>query len=235
MQDYSVSIVILASDESESLIKTVEYISEHCSRRPDKVVIVRSRRATEECVKTCDELKKTYGDYLAVIVQEKDGLGAAVRAGIDRVETTHMTIFSADISIELESLDRMISLSEKNPQVIVKTSRWLQKGSFVGYGRIRFVMNRIAQMFLRVLFFSNLTDLTNPVQLIPMEYERKINWKEDDFRILIELTIVPVRLGYEIKEVPAKCFSRKEGSSKNSFKSPTVVELVVVSVYLTPY
>lgn len=232
--DYTVSVVVLATDETESLKKTVDYIAQVCVHRPDRIIVVLSRKATADCVQTCKALQGRYGDFLTVAVQQKDGLGAAVRFGIDCVQTSHMIFFPADMAIEVESIDKMISLSQANPKAVIKTSRWLQKGSFEGYGKLRFVLNRAAQSFLRVLLFSRLTDLTNPVQVIPIDYQKKIRWREDDFRILIEQTIVPVRLGYEIKEVPARCFARNEGSSKNSAIQTALYLTTALRVRFTP-
>ena len=127
-----------------------------------------------------------------------------------------MTFFPADLAIELETLDRMIAVAKKNPEKVVKSSRWLEKGSFVDYNKSRLKFNLLAQHFLRFLFMTNLTDLTNPVQVIPTEYEQRVEWKEKGFCTLIEHTIIPVRLGYKCVEVPAKCYPRTEGKSKNS-------------------
>jgi len=234
MDEYSVSIVILATDETESLKKTVDYIAECCEYKPDKVIIVLSRRATQDCVSMCGRLKEEYNGYLEVFFQQKDGIGSAVRHGIDLVKTTHMIFFPADLAIELKSIDRMISLSKQEPEIIVKTSRWIEKGSFVGYNKTRLVLNFFAQLFLRLLFFSKLTDLTNPVQIIPVEYQKNINWQEDGFPILIEQTIVPVRLGYDIKEVPAKCLPRNEGESKNSLLKTSAYLITALRVRFTP-
>lgn len=214
----SVSVVILATDEVESLKKTVDYLADCCSYKPDKIIVVLSRNATQNCVKACEFLKEKYKGYVEITVQHRDGIGEAVRYGIEQVKTTHMIFFPADMAIELGSIDRMVDLGMMYPESIIKTSRWMQGGGFVGYGRTRLVLNFLAQQFLKILFLTGLTDLTNPVQLIPVDYQRRIKWKEDNFTILIEQTIAPVRLGFDIKEVPAICFSRTEGKSKNSFR-----------------
>ncbi len=216
MNELSVSVLILATDESKALKQTVDYINNKCTEKIDKTIIILSRNASGECLSMVELLKNTYCDTVDFIIQTEDGLGAAAIQGIQKVETTHMTYFAADLAIELESLDRMVAAAKNNPEKIIKSSRWLEKGSFIGYNKPRLVFNRLAQCLLKFLFFTNLTDLTNPVQIVPTEYEKSINWIEKGFCSSIEHTIVPVRLGYECIEVPTKCYPRTEGKSKNS-------------------
>lgn len=234
MKEFSVSVVILTTDESTALIKTVDYINKVCTENVDKTIIILSRYASPECVGATEHLKNKYGDAVETKVQEEDGLGCAAMFGVEQVKTTHMTFFPADLAIELESLDRMIALAKTNTEKVVKSSRWLEKGSFVGYDKKRLVLNRIAQSFLRILFFTDLTDLTNPVQVIPTVYEQTANWKEKGFCTLIEHTIVPVRLGYECIEIPAKCLPRTEGKSKNSWLQTALYLKTALRVRFTP-
>ena len=216
MKNFSVTVIIMATDESNSLIKTVEYIMDKCTEKIDKTIIILSQKASPECIEATVYLKNRYTGKVESKVQIEPGLGNAAAYAIKDVKTTHMTFFPADLAIELECLDRMISIAKNNPSYVVKSSRWIQKGAFIGYNKSRLRLNRLAQRFLQILFATKLTELTSPVQLIPTEYEQKVNWQEKGFSTLIEHTIVPIRLGYECVEVPAKCLPRTEGKSKNS-------------------
>lgn len=216
MQNFSVTVIIPATDENNSLIRTLDYIYNQCTERIDKTIIILSRYASTECIKATEYLKNKYGAVVETATQTEDGLGSATICGIEMVKTTHMTFFPADLAIELEALDRMICSARKNPDTIVKSSRWIEEKSFIGYNKKRLILNVAAQKFLRLLFHTKLTDLTNPVQVIPTFYEQTVNWKEKGFCTLLEHTIVPVRLGYKFIEIPAKCFPRTEGKSKNS-------------------
>ena len=215
-KNVTVTVVILATDESNALIKTIRYIKEECENQPEQIVVVLSRNATQECREATEQMIAEYGDWVRSAVQDSRGLGNAIRFGIEQVETSHMIFFGADLAISLESVDKMIAAAKKEPEIIHKTSRWLEKNSYVGYSPVRLVLNRVAQSFLRILFNSKIRDLTNPVQAIPMHIQKSINWKEDGFTALLEQVIVPVRLGYEFKEIPVNCYSRTEGESKNS-------------------
>lgn len=234
MEKFSISVIIFATDERDSLIKTVDYISNQCSKKVDKTIIVLSRDASLDCVDASEYLKDKYKNLVKTTVQEKSGLGCATMHAINMVKTTHMIYFPADLAIELESLDRMIAIAEKNTDTVVKSSRWLERKSFVYYNKTRFILNKIAQQFLRALFFTHLTDLTNPVQIIPTKYEKSIKWRETGFCTLIEHTIIPVRMGYKCTEVPTKCFPRIEGKSKNSWLKTALYLKTAIRIRFTP-
>lgn len=214
--EVTVTVVILATDENEALVKTIKHIREECSCKPEQIIVVLSQSATEKCKSAAENMRIAYGDYVKVTIQDGRGLGNAIRFGIEQVETSHMIFFGADLAISLESIDEMIAAAKREPEIIHKTSRWLEKNSYVGYNPVRLVLNRVAQTFLRILFNSKIRDLTNPVQIVPMHIQKSISWQEDGFAALLEQVIIPVRLGYQFKEIPVKCYSRTEGESKNS-------------------
>lgn len=123
---------------------------------------------------------------------------------------------SADIPIGLDSIPVMIEQAKKSPESVVKVSRWLKRDSFYGYNRTKKTFNALAQSFLRILFNARLTDFTIPVLISPTKTYKNIIFKEWRFSCFLEMVLVPVRIKKDFIEVPAKCFSRTEGKSKNS-------------------
>ena len=95
-------------------------------------------------------------------------------------------------------------------------------------------INVCGQAFLRILFRSDLTDLTSPMQIAPAALYRKINWKESGFPFFLEMVLIPLRLGVEIHELPAKSLPRSEGKSKNSFLHTFAYLFTAVRIRFTP-
>ena len=56
---FSVSVIIMSTDERNALIKTVNYINTHCTEKIDKTIIVLSRNASAECLLATKQFKKT--------------------------------------------------------------------------------------------------------------------------------------------------------------------------------
>lgn len=212
-----VTIVIVATDENESLIETVETTVLNCDLADiDSFLIVIPADASEECLEAIEYLQMRYPGKVRKYIQRHPYIGGAMRDSIAETSTSHIMFLSADIPIGLESIPVMINKAKENPDAIIKISRWLEKDSFYNYNKFRKVFNGLAQKFLRVTFNSKLTDFTSPVLISPTEIYKKANFKEWNFPCLLEAVLLPIRMGCIIEEIPAKCYPRSEGKSKNS-------------------
>lgn len=212
-----VTIAISATDETTSLIKTIETLSETCSPSDiDSFLIVVPENARADCLKTIDALKSKYPDKIKELVQKRPFIGGAMRDSIDSTFSSHIIFFSADIPVELECIPVMIENAKKNPEKIIKISRWLEKDSFCGYNPRRKFFNRIAQDFIRFLFSSELTEFTTPILISPTAIYKRVIFKELNFPCLLEAVLIPLRAGCKFIEIPAKNSPRSEGKSKNS-------------------
>jgi len=218
MQFVSLTPIVGATDETKSLEITVDTILSTCGEDIDSIILVRPGNASDECKLKISELMNKYGSKVREIVQTEPGIGGAVRDSVKESASSHIMPFPGDLAIDVDCVKAMIDKAKIYPDSYVKSSRWLIKGSFTGYPFFRREFNRAAQVFLRILFHSKVTDLTNPVGTMPVAMFNSIEWKEQHFLFLPEMVLVPVRLGIDIIEVPTKCTARRlEGKSKNSF------------------
>lgn len=230
-----VSIYIGATDENESLKKTVDYIMHNCNACDiDRVVMVYSSKSSASCIAAIEELSKKYYGTVFGMLQKRPFVGGAIRDGFDSAESSHIMLLPGDLGVSLDCIPKMINCAKENPEIIVKTSRWLEKGSFYGYKKLRKVLNKLAQIFLRVLFLSDITDFTSPVQTMPTALYKMIEFKELNFPVLIELVVAPLRVGAKFTEIPVRCNGRTEGKSKNSFKQTALYLKTALRVRFSP-
>lgn len=215
----SVTIIIGTTNEKDSLICTVDTIMETC-RWEDihKILLVKSKDASADCNFAISFLENKYQGKVFGLEQTRPFVGGAIRDGFDAVTSSHTMLLPSDLGVSLECVSQMIEQCKKNPEVISKTSRWLKKNSFHNYDKIRYLINFAAQIFLRVLYGADLTDFTSPVQTAPTKAYNESDWQELNFPFLLEMVLVPLRLGYSFEEIPVECFNRKEGFSRNSAK-----------------
>ena len=219
MEFNSVTIIIGTTDETDSLKKTVDFIMENCDNDDiGKVLMVKPKNVSEGCDRTISLLEEKYGDKVRGLEQTRPYIGGAIRDGFDASESSHILLLPGDLAISLECIPEMIRRVKQKPDVVSKTSRWLKKDSFHGYNGTRKVLNRLSQIFLRVLYSSDLTDFTSPVQTAPAEAYMKSDWRELNFPFLLEMVLVPLRRGYKFEEFAVECYQRQQGKSKNSAK-----------------
>lgn len=235
MEFTSVTIIIGTTNEKESLMCTVDTIMDTCRHEDiDKLLLVKSKDASEDCNRTIELLEKKYPDKVQGLEQTRPYVGGAIRDGMDTVTASHTMLLPSDLAISLSCVPEMIERVKQKPDVISKTSRWLRKDSFHNYNSTRKVLNSAAQVFLRILYGVKLTDFTSPVQTAPTEAYRKSDWQELNFPFLLEMVLVPLRLGYKFEEIPVECFERQEGFSRNSTKQTALYLKTALRVRFTP-
>ena len=235
MEFTSVTIIIGTTNEKESLICTVDTIMETCNPDDiDKLLLVKSKDASDDCNYAIGLLEKKYPGKVQGLEQTRPYVGGAIRDGMDAVTASHTMLLPSDLAISLSCVSEMIKKVKLKPDVISKTSRWLKKDSFHDYNSTRKFFNSAAQVLLRILFAQKLTDFTSPVQTAPTEAYRKSDWQELNFPFLLEMVLVPLRLGYKFEEIPVECFERQEGFSRNSTKQTALYLKTALRVRFTP-
>ncbi len=235
MKFTSVTIIIGTTDETDALFQTVDYIMSNCAYDDiDKVLMVKPKNASAGCNATIKALEKKYCGKAFGMEQTRPYIGGAIRDGFDAARGSHIMLLPGDMAISLDCIPRMIARVKAEPAVISKTSRWMQKASFHGYNGVRKVFNRLSQTLLRVMYNVKLTDFTSPVQTAPAEAYEKSNWQELNFPFLLEMVLVPLRLGYSFKELPVECYARQQGKSKNSVKQTALYLKTAFRVRFTP-
>lgn len=212
------SVMIPAVNETYSLKKTVETVCSGCKNGDLKEIIITvCEKTTDECLAVAKSFNGTCsGTTVRILRQTLPGIGGAIRDSIDASEGSHTILMPADEGIDLDAPARMIALAKEHPDAIISTSRWMENRSFHGYDKIKLILNYMAQIFLRILFNSRLTDLTNPSQIAPVELYASIKWDSTDYNFMPEMVLKPLRLGIEIIEIPTSCHERREGKSGNS-------------------
>jgi len=218
MEFKNVTIAIFAVDELESLKKTVEAILSLCKKDDIKeIIIMLSEYTPEACIAVARGIVEEYPEYdIKIMFPEKGNRSSAYTKVISAASGSHLITVSADLSINLDTAPEYIRLSKENPDKIITASRWLQKGSYIGYPKWRYIVNFLSQKLFGVMFFVKYTDITNAHKLMPLDIVKDINLTEKGYNITLELTLKLIRLGVKFIEVPCKCYKRTEGKSHNS-------------------
>lgn len=231
----NVSILIGAVTETDSLRTTVDTVLGLC-RHEDlaEIMICYPDRATPECLAVINELTDRNCDVPIISFKQSLPFMSFIIEMFDRAKGSHCVSIDSDLALDLNLIPQMIDGAKKEPDTIFSASRWLEKGSFEGYGKIKNIINYLSQKFLSVLYSSNLTDFTIPMQIAPTELYRSIKFEETNFAILLEMVLKPLRLGYRFKELPTACHSRKQGKSSNSTIQLLSYFKVALKIRFTP-
>ena len=214
-----VSILMGAVTETDSLRETVLTVLKLCDHADlREIIICYSQHATPECLAVISELESMDCDVPIVgLRQKRPGLSGFMDM-FEIARGSHCIFGASDLALDLTCTPVMIEYAKQDPECIVTISRWLKGCRFYHYGAIKKIMNYCGQIFLRLLYSVDLTDMTTPYQIVPTELYRSIAFEHEDFPFMLEMVLKPLRLGYRFLEIPSNCYGRKEGKSSNSFR-----------------
>ena len=182
-----------------------------------EILIVFAKRTTQDALREIEMLTQQYPELIRTHEQQMPYIGGAMREAFDRCLGSHVIMMASDLETDPQLVEKLISISKKNPKVIVTVSRWIQGGGFHLYSPIKLVANWIFQKIFSLLFWTKLTDMTYAYRIFPSYLVKEIQWEELRHPFLFETIIKPLRLGVLVFEIPGQWSARLEGDSQNTF------------------
>lgn len=210
---YRLTVAFCVVDETQLLKDTFQKIKSKFDAFD--YIFILSLNSTQKARTTVTEICNAY-DNCRFYFQDGYGLGNAIKSAISLTDGTHLIVWPSDDGMDCDSFAQMVKTSMKNPEKIIKVSRWLRKGDFVNYGKFRLIVNYVSQKIFAVLYNSNLTDFTNPTQIAPINVYRSIEWKNDDFGLIPELVFRPLKAGCDFMEIPCKNTEHRRGGGNSN-------------------
>ena len=218
VQNYSVSIILPAINETYSLQKTIDIILEHNRNYIKEIIIILSKNKTsKKTITVANKCMNLNPKYINIEYQTLPFLGGAIRKGFEIATGTHVVMMASDLETDPNDVQKFLKISIKNKNSIITASRWVKGGSFKKYSSIKLILNLVFQNIMKLLFGTNLTDLTYGYRLFPNEILKKIQWDELKHPFLLETILKPLKMKVNIIEIPSKWEARSEGISQNAF------------------
>ena len=218
-------IIVLAFNEVESLKETISQLEIYLKGIDCKVIISTSTHATIECQQMARDLAEKHHN-VSCYFQVKPFVAAAVQEAAQNIDSQFLVYMSADGETPAEAVPRMLAMQKLVNADVVSTSRWIKGGSFSNYGGVKYLISFLAQQLCRLVYQSRLTEFTYGFRLYRSEILTDYNYHEQRHPFFLETLLVPLRMGYKIREIPVNWVPRVEGE--------TVVNLSTLISYLRP-
>ncbi|OGG50467.1 hypothetical protein A2763_01690 [Candidatus Kaiserbacteria bacterium RIFCSPHIGHO2_01_FULL_54_36] len=229
-----VSLILPAIDETASLLETVRLSAASLPHKTLEYVIVsHPKYTTPECRAAIKTLQERYGTSVVHFDQTLPGIGGALREAILHASGDIAVIMASDLETDPTALPALLQKLEEGYDIAAAT-RWAKGAGFRGYHPIKFVLNFIFQRLFRILYWTDLTDLTYAYRAYRTDLLKKIRWEETDFSFLFEAILKPLRIGVKVTEVETPWKARTEGVSHNSWKQTFDYARVGVRVRFLP-
>jgi dolichol-phosphate mannosyltransferase len=146
------------------------------------------------------------------------GFGFTVRAGLDEFNGDAVAVVMADASDDPHDLVRYHGLLEKGYDCAFG-SRFMRGGAVHDYPRVKLVINRLANGFIRTLFRHGYNDTTNAFKAYRREVIETVQpLLSNHFNLTVELPLKAIVRGHSYGIVPITWRNRKVGTSKLSMQ-----------------
>ena len=231
------SVVIPAHNEEGRIGGTVRdlYRALHAAGIPHEVLVVNdnSHDGTERVL---DELRREVPTLRYINNSPPNGFGFAVRAGLVAFKGDAIAIVMADAS---DSPDDLVAYYRalQDGYDCVFGSRFIAGATVVDYPWPKLVMNRLANFFIRSLFWMSYNDVTNAFKL----YRRAVIAGVQPllayhFNLTVELPLKAIVRGYRYTVLPTSWYNRTSGVSKFKIREMGSRYLfIVLYCYLEKY
>jgi dolichol-phosphate mannosyltransferase len=155
------SVVIPARNEEGCICSTVEHL--HVELRlhdvPHQIIVV-DDGSTDKTWALLVDLQKRIPALNPVQNQGLHGFGRAIICGLDAMQGDAVAIMMADESDDSRDVVRYWMELNKGFDCVFG-SRFIKGGGVIDYPRHKLLLNRLANLFLRMLFRIRLNDTTN--------------------------------------------------------------------------
>ncbi len=231
------SIVIPARDEEACIATTVEHLHLELSlnKVPHEIVVV-DDGSTDRTWSILQELQTRNQTLRLVKNKELHGFGRAVIKGIDSASGDAMVIMMADESDDCRDVVTYWNQLNEGWDCVFG-SRFLKGGGVIDYPWFKLRVNRLANLFIRLVFKFKLNDTTNAFKAY-----RKTTldgcrpFLAPHFNITVELPLKAIVRGFSWTVIPITWRNRRKGASKLKIKEMGSRYLFIVAyVWLEKY
>jgi len=213
------SVVMPAQNEEGSVGATVEGVAAVLEREgvDYEVVVVNddSEDATEAVVAAIGERNPRVRVHRS---HYERGFGMAIRAGLDVYTGDAVAIVMADASDNPEDLVRYLRLLEEGYDCAFG-SRFMVGAKVYDYPRVKYVVNRLANQFIRILFRHRYNDTTNAFKAYRREVIETIQpLLSKHFNLTVEIPLKAIIRGHTYAVIPTDWTNRTSGVAKLAMK-----------------
>jgi dolichol-phosphate mannosyltransferase len=213
------SVVIPARNEERCIISTVKHlhVELRLHRIPHEIIVVDDASVDATSAKL-DAIRSEMPELVVVKNPGPHGFGRAVARGIDRMKGDAVVIMMADESDDCRDVVRYWTLLQQGYECVFG-SRFLRGGGTIDYPRLKLMINRLANFFVKTLFAFKLNDTTNAFKA----YRKSVidgcqPLISPHFNITVELPLKAITRGYSWISIPITWRNRRAGKSKLSLK-----------------
>jgi len=213
------SVVIPARDEEGCIASTVEhlYVELRLHGVPHEIVVV-DDGSTDATWDTLLEVRRRVPTLNPVRNEGLHGFGRAIICGFDHMNGDAVVVMMADESDDCRDVVRYWQLLNDGWDAVFG-SRFIKGGGVIDYPWLKMRVNRLANLFIRMMFGVKLNDTTNAFKA----YRRTViegcrPLLSPHFNLTVELPLKTIVRGYSWTVMAITWRNRRTGEAKLKIK-----------------
>ena len=213
------SVVIPARDEEGCIASTVEhlYVELRLQEVPHEIVVV-DDGSCDATWSILQSLRQRVPTLRPVQNPSPHGFGRAVSRGFDHMTGDAVVLMMADESDDCRDVVRYWKKLNEGYDCVFG-SRFVRGGGVIDYPKLKLLLNRLANYFLKVLFRISLNDTTNAFKAYRKEVIDGCRpLIAPHFNITIEIPLKAIVRGYSWTTIPITWRNRRTGTAKLKLK-----------------
>jgi dolichol-phosphate mannosyltransferase len=209
------SIVIPARDEEGCIASTVKHLHLELDLQkvPHEIVVI-DDHSTDGTWETLMRVASEIPNLKPTQNGGDGGFGRAIAWGLDQMRGDAAVIMMADESDDCRDVVRYWNKLNEGYDCVFG-SRFMKGGGVIDYPKLKLLVNRIANWFLRILFRTKLNDTTNAFKAYrktAIDGCRPLI--SPHFNITVELPLKAIVRGYSWTTIPITWRNRRTGIAK---------------------
>jgi len=213
------SVVIPAQNEEGCIASTVEHLYLELGRHnvPHEIIVV-DDGSTDETWTVLDSAKDHVPTLRPVKNPAPRGFGRAVACGFAHMTGDAAVVMMADESDDCRDVVRYWEKLNEGYDCVFG-SRFMHGGGAFDYPKIKLLLNRLANYFIKALFHISLNDTTNAFKAYRKEVIDGCRpFIAPHFNMTIEIPLNAIVRGYSWVTIPISWRGRRTGTPKLKIK-----------------
>ncbi|GCA75619.1 bifunctional apolipoprotein N-acyltransferase/polyprenol monophosphomannose synthase [Microcystis aeruginosa NIES-2520] len=230
----TLSIIVPAYNEEDCIESTTQLISERLERdKIDYEILVVNDNSKDNTEAVLRKINQENPRIRYINNYYPNGFGFAVRCGLENFSGDAVAVVMADNS---DSPDNMVDYYYKLQEGYdcVFGSRFIKGGKVIDYPRHKLFINRLANLFIQVLFGLKFNDTTNAFKIYRKDVIEGISpLLSHHFNLTVEMPLKAIVRGYSYTTIPITWRNCTTGVSKLKLKEMGSRYLfIVLSIWL---
>ena len=211
------SVLIPVRNEYENLDEIERQFNLHFDNINHEVILINDF-STDHTLLKIKEISKKNNNFI-FLDNNKMGLGGALNLGIDKAVGTYICIMMADLSDDINDLKKYYSLIRHKNLDAVFGSRFIKGSKILNYPKQKYILNRIFNFFVSLIFFNRFNDFTNAFKIYKSSVLKSfLPLVSESFNIFLEMPLKIISRGYNFDIISINWTGRKKGEAKFNIK-----------------